>query len=614
MSKRALAVLALLAAGLSVYVFLFERSSVTSKERAERAGRVLVSFVRDKVDRLELERKGQRVVLEREAKEGELGGWQMRAPIKVKADDDAVDQLLGELEWLSARRTVTLTPEDEKRYGLSAPRYRVRFRVAGETHLLTLGHDDVHGESVYARIDRAPEGVVVPKTVIEALAHEPGHFREKQLFSDLTVSWAQKLTLTQGTEQTELTKEGGRWWLHASAPGRGYADGKRIDELLRALAELRAARYLEPNEQAAGAAALAQPERHIEVKVVPDETREDKSPKLLRLELAGPCSGHAGEHYARASAQGAAAVLVCLSDEALKPLALSREEAREGRLFGADPSAIERVELTRGADKQALMRAGEQWKLAAEAVDRDAVETWLADLAAARATRFVALSGFRERGSLLLELGEGKRERVAFGELDAAGELPVKRGDEPLLAMFPSSLFDRLEPTPKRFHSLEIWAAYQPSQVVRVEATAEGRARTLALEGTSWRALASSPQAAVDSERVRELVRALIDLRARAYVTDRERPAHGFTGVRPRIQLTLDKGGALSLELGASTERGAYARFDGSVIEVGSEVSPMVSELAGAPRPPPARPLPDARTESDDLLDDEHAQDDDHEH
>src|SRR5687768_12205482 len=106
MSKRAIVILAVLVLALGAYVLFFERTSLTSKELDERKARVLTSFVRAKVDRLEIQRKGRKVVLERDLKDGEdLTGFRMLEPMKVSADDDAVDQLLGELEWLSARRT-----------------------------------------------------------------------------------------------------------------------------------------------------------------------------------------------------------------------------------------------------------------------------------------------------------------------------------------------------------------------------------------------------------------------------------------------------------------------------------------------------------------------------
>jgi hypothetical protein len=589
MSKRGVIALSVVAALLLGYVLAFERTSVTSKELDERKARVLVSFVRDKVDRLELERQGKRVVLERKpAKEGELRAFRVTAPFEAPADQDVVDRLLGELEWLSARRTLEpLTPEDQKRFGLAAPRYRVAFTIGGARHQLEVGHDDVHGESVYVRLDRAARAYVVPKTLLEVLDHEPGAFRDKQLLPDLTVAWARRLVLTRAEGKTELSKEGERWWLNG-AP-RGYADGRRAEELLHGLSELRASRYVEAADLPRAEAALKRATLRVEVHVVPDEAREDKAAKSLGLEVADGCEGHAGERYARTFPSAA---LVCIRDEDVKPLLRSEMELRELRLLIAEASAVEKIELAGGGSKLQVEREGEKWKAPAPsgaAVDREAVEGWLAALAQARAVRVLPLTAFAERGSLTLDLAGDARERLLFGDLDGRGELLVKRGDEPLVLAFPASAHDLLQPWSGRFATLEVWAAHQPSEVQRIEARDEGRSRLLVVDGGAWRAqgAASTPASdagSIDSDRTRELVRALIDLRVRAFVSEQARPAHQIASTT-QLKLALAQGGSLSLELGGPTAAGAYARIDGKqVVEVERDTIAILRELAGGPR------------------------------
>ncbi|MDB4987084.1 MAG: hypothetical protein JWN04_2262 [Myxococcaceae bacterium] len=601
MSKRAILSLAVIALGLAVYVFLFERDSVTSKDRHARAGRVLVSFVRDKVDHLSVQRKGARVVLARKPLDDGLpGGFVVLEPFAAKADDSAVDQLLGELEWLSARRTLdALSSADAKTFGLEAPRYRVTFAVAGEEHVLAVGNPDVHGDSIYVRVDREARAYVVPKTLLEALDHEPGHYRDKQLYPELTVAWARKLELSERGQRRALVREQGRWWL-AETP-KVHADNARVEELLHALSELRAAHYLDASTDTD--ALFAVPALRLEVVVVPDETREDKQAKIFVLELAGPCAGHKGERYVRSSSKGAGTgLLSCVADAELKPFELADTSLREPRLFASEPSSVLRFVLTRGAEKLALARAGEGWKSegVAAPVDRAAVEAWLSDLAAARAHAFLPLSAFTERGRLTLELADKRSERIAIGDLNSAGELVVKRGDEPLLVSFSGSVFDRLQPTVDRFQALEPWSAHQPSEVVRVRAESGKLARVLTLEQGSWRS--SDAATSVDSERIRELVRSLIDLHAEAYLTTQVRPDHGFGSANPHVELTLSKGAPLSLELGAPTDRGGYALIDRQrVFEVKRELRALVNELAGGMRSetPAAPPEPADEEDSD---------------
>jgi hypothetical protein len=605
MNKRAVIVLSVVAALLVAYVAVFERGSLTSKELSEREDKVLPTFVRAKVDRLEIQRKGKSVVLQRDALEGgELGGWRMLSPTSEPADDDTVDHVLGELEWLAARRTLeTLSSGDVSKFGLDKPRYRVRYRAGGAEHTLVIGNQDVHGEGVYVRVAGEPHGYVVPKTLVETLDHDPLHYRSKEFLGEMTIAWAKKLELGSAStpaaagERIEVVKEGGRFWV--SGEPKVLCDAQAVDKLLRSLDDLRAKRFLEPDAAAAAVADLAKPARVAKLTIVPDQDREDREPMLVELQLGGACAGHDKERYARAGAKGAP---VCIDDEDAKAFEVSAAELRLARAFAAEPSSIERFELVQGAQKLALARDGEGWKAEGKvAVDREAVEQWLADLGKERALTFLAPGALKEQASLTLHLADDKTERVAVSA-PANGSVLVKRGDEPALVSFPAAFADLFVPSPKRFQALEPWAAQQPSEVTALEARDDKRVRAMTLADGSWKTSDGTP---VDTGQVRELVRALVKVRALSYVTEQPRAEHGLTPPRASLQLQLGADKSLRLDLGAETDRGAYARLDGgSVLEVDRDTVTRVRALAGtqpAPAPPPLE-----EGEHEDELDEEH--------
>ncbi|HEY6878306.1 MAG TPA: DUF4340 domain-containing protein [Polyangiales bacterium] len=582
MSTRALSILGVIAAMLVAYVLMFEHSSVTSKELADRAGRVLPSFVRDKVERITVQRRGVEVVLERKREADGLGALTLVAPLKAAADTDATDHLLGELEWLSARRTV----EDNGQFGVDAPRFRVSYLVGGDTHVLAVGKDDVHGEGLYVRVDREPKLFVVPKTLLEVIDHEPGYFRAKALFPELTVAWANKLELRQPAHVHSFSKQGKHWWLGEPSEQR-YADDKRIDELLHALASLRASRDVEPRDHEAARAALATPTLSILVSVVPDETREDKKALALKLEVGAACGQD--ERYARVDQR-----LVCIRNSELTPFELGELALAEPRLFRAQPNEVQRFVLARGKEQLAWKRDGSSWKSDVDApADGDAIESWLGDLAAARVLRTAPLAGFSAQGRLRLELVDDQFEEISYGAL-VDDALPVRRGEESLLVLFPGSVYDRLTPNRERFVPLAIWKGHQPSEVVSFEAQLQGKQRKGALVDGAWHT-----DGGVD--RVRGLVRELVNLEAVSYVTSQVRPEHGIG--QGKLVLGLRGGKSLSLELGAATDRGVYARSGGGVIEIGSATLALIAELAGGP------PAPMAEEE-----DDEHEGHDEEEH
>ncbi len=610
MSKPVILLLALLTAVLTAYVVVFERGSVTSKELATRSGRVLPDFVRDKVELVSVQRKGVTVAMARTRDSvGELGGWQLREPVLARADTDAIDPLLGELEWLSAKRTfASASDADLAQFGLDKPRYRLTYKVGNTSHTLLLGNQDVHGEGVYAKIADRPEAYVVPKSVLEPIDRDPGHFRDKHLFPNLVVAWERELSIERGDVRTVLSKDGEQFWLEGSP--RLHAVKKRAKALFELMEGLRATRYLEGDEAKAAEAALAAPTLRVKVETAPDQHREDKQPERLTFTAAGPCGTHADERYARAN-DGPP---VCTLSGDLVALEGEPTELRDPFLLTGDVRDVRGIALVVGERALTLTRDGDgaAWKgkggIAADAI---AIESWLLSLAAAEVKGYQPEQPLSKRGTLTLTRAGDKQEEIQIGPVTADGEQLLTRVGETVVTRWPPSVADRLEPIGGRFASLDVWASHQPSEVVRVDAEAAGQARTLELSDKGWR---TKGGAAVDVERVRVLVRELIDLHVRSYLSVRPRPALALDKPAARLTLALKDGKTrLTLALGATTERGRAAYIDGErVVEVAPEVEAVLAELAGA-RPAGSAPslAPKEEEEEDD---DEDAHGHDHVH
>jgi Domain of unknown function (DUF4340) len=611
-SKRATLVLAALVALLGVYIAIFERDSLTSKELGERKGRVLPTFVRDKVTRLTLTRAGKRAVLERAPPvEGEPSSWKLIEPARAEADSQTVDQLLGELEWLSARRVIDgASQQDRTAFGLERPSYVLGYRVAGDDHTLRIGKTDVHGESYYASLDAEPSVYVVPKTAVEALDHEPGHFRTKQFVGSIVTAWAQRIELRGPQGAVTLLKDGATWWVQTEP--KSHADAKLVSELVDKLDGLRAQRYLDGDGKRQALAALSGGERRsVELRVVPDEHREDKVPALFVLQFAGVCPGHPTERVARA---GDKADPVCVLADELAPFEADAQALRLARPFAADPSEVESLTLRAGASQLTLKREGENWTEPGQKPDREAVEAWLAELSAQRASGVLPVREIAADFTLALSLVGDKKLELRADLDEPAGRVLVRRGDEPALAVFAPALADLLQPFAMRFAGLSPWAAKQPSQVIGLDVRDGKLARKLTNEQGSWRTKAGAPPLKEDL-RVRELVRDLIKLRLLVLDAERPRSEHGLTPPGAALRFTLAQGAPpLSLELGAQGARGRYARVDGGPVAlVGAEVSRALLELAGGT--PPPLPQPEAGPPDEHLLDlDEEEHEHDHAH
>jgi hypothetical protein len=169
------------------------------------------------------------------------------------------------------------------------------------------------------------------------------------------------------------------------------------------------------------------------------------------------------------------------------------------------------------------------------------------------------------------------------------------------------------DPAPDRFATLEPWAAHQPSEVVAVQAREGAFNRSLSYGQGRWQAASAAPLSPEAELRVRELVKGLVKLRLRSYVTRQARPEHGLSSPRATMVLELKTEASkpaseLRLEIGAESEHGNFARLDGGkIVEVTAGVLEQIRELAGGPAMPAPTPLPQPEHALD-----EH--DHDHEH
>ena len=607
MSKRFVLVLAVLVAALGGYVVLFERGSLTSKQLEERKSKVLRSFLRDHVLRLTLTRSGVKLVLERAREsDGTLSLWRLTAPIVGAADQDAVDRLLGELEWLSPRRVLeNVGDADRAQLGLDKPRFRFGYRIDDQDYEAEVGGRDVQGDNCYLALRGERTVYVVPKTLVEALDYDVGHFRAKEFLGDITSAWAARLKLTRGAEQLSLHKEGERWWV-LNEP-KSLADEQRVRQLVAALDGLRALRFVERAGQAEALADLARASERIELDVVPDTHREDKAAQRFVLRLGGPCKGHAGERYAQAGDKGDP---VCVREEEIAQLLPPLPELRLTRLLGVEVSEIERIELATGPTKWVFKREGEKWLgEGGPAPDREAVEAWLRDLSTLRASELLPKIDKPTGTRLELVLASGQKLGLTAETSRTAAEVRVQRDGDGVALRFAPALADQLMLFARRFGALGLWPALQPSQVTGVIAQDGARTRALSLVEGGFRARGKGAEP--DPQRTRELVRDAIKLAAISIVAERARAEHGIEGSGRALTLELGQSKSVSLELGAdaTAPAGVYARVDRAyVVVLGAEARGLVAELAGG-----ERMLPEAGV-GEDEDEDARAHDNDHGH
>jgi hypothetical protein len=552
MSKRTTLVLAVLAAALAVYIVAFERHGLSSSELQGRAGRLLPRFVRDRVTELVMQpEEGKSIVLRRERDgEAQLGEWKLRKPIEAQADPDAVDSLLGKLEWAEPYRTLEgIGKADRKRFGLDAPRIELTYAVADEQHTLALGGDAPSGDGVYAQGDDPSKAYVVGTEVLEALDRDVGHFRSKDLLPGVDVRQARRVVLEHNSGRRVLERRDGRWWI--TVPNRAIASKTTVQDLLTALEELEAERFEaeEPSElQAFGLG-----EASTAVRIEGKPAGEQAEPWTRHVRIGGPCGSHEGERYARVEK----GPVVCVRAEALRMFERPASAFREARLLSLEETGIERVELEGASGRAELRRSGEGWELVSggskRSADPEAVSEWLTALQGVRAEKFVPLQdgasarGLEQPAAVVRMYGEGDEVRAVLKrgrtEQDAAW---AQRDDEPFALKLPAKAATLFETHPVRFQERQLIAEPDRAAVqLEVERSGGEGIERAVRDGQGWR-LQRPIHAPADSTILANLTRQVGSLEAKRFVAPRARPEHGLR--EPRYVLRARFEGAPSAE------------------------------------------------------------------
>ena len=577
LDKRTTIVLSVIAGSLLAFILIFERGTLSSSDLAGRRGHVLQRFLRDQVTQVELVRGDEEaIVLEREpleddAEEGAIADFRIAAPVDASADQDAVGSFLGALEWLTATRTLEgISDEDRARYGLSEPRFVVRFRVAGEQVALRVGGEAPEGQGIYVGVEGEDRAYVVGADFVESIDHDLSHFRDKALFPrDFYASDARAIRVG-GEVSVAFEKEGETWLVRE--PVQGWANRGAVDRLKRLASEATVARFVAEDASELRRYGLDHPWRDLTI-TRPDDARGTKTG---RLRVGAVCGEHGAERYALVSEGGP---VVCVLASALDALELEESGLRESRLLPLSADAVEGLVLEGpGGARIELRREDSEWQQVREgeapvSADGGAIAEWLGALRDSRAVAFEGIEGDAPghglgapAATLTIQRSDSDEDLVLrLGEVGADGAW-VRRGEEPAVVRFEASVAELLAATPLRFRD----RALVPEEAASAQAitvTSGGvDERAVRGQGGTWQLLA--PIAAeADRVVVRELARQVADLRAERFVAERPLAEHGLSAPTRTIAVRFADEGeearTVTLRIGAATEGGAFAQLEG---------------------------------------------------
>ena len=139
------------------------------------------------------------------------GEWEITAPIALKADAEAVDNLLFGVDALRAVAFVADQPRSLQPYGLDSPSIQVSF-IAPDTEPAVLLVGQVKGDNVYVKAQNAESVFLVKKPLLDLVGMGVAGLRDKQIL-DFDGDAAAKIVLKHGDVNLTCQKQGTNWRL-----------------------------------------------------------------------------------------------------------------------------------------------------------------------------------------------------------------------------------------------------------------------------------------------------------------------------------------------------------------------------------------------------------------
>ncbi len=215
--------------------------------------------------------------------------WELQTPTgKIKADAQAVDDLLFGIDSLEAATFVDDAVQNLASYGLASPSIEVAFTQLGEEKSAVLHIGDYTKDgTVYVKAEQSDQVARVQRTLIDKIAMGAAWLRDKQVL-DFHIDDAIRLTL-QGEESLTCQRLGTNWRL--TAPVKEEANNAEVNAIIYELDDLMADAYARSEPALTDAiTGFSAPQVQL--------TIELRNQKVYTLQVGNPTEA-SGRFYAR---------------------------------------------------------------------------------------------------------------------------------------------------------------------------------------------------------------------------------------------------------------------------------------------------------------------------
>ena len=593
MKARNTLLLLVIAAGLYCYMRFYESKQPTTQEAEEQSTHV-VQIDRDKIDGITITNNEARIALK---KRNNL--WEMDEPVKDRADDATVTQLLTSVDTL--QKETSIKPEagkdDIRSLGLAKPNVTLDLSGQDAPTEILFGKDTAIEGKEYIRLANSDEVDVVSTDLRNQLTKPADDFRDHRL-SDVSASQVTQVNIKTAAGEIELRKDHDHWGIDKPIKARG--DDAKIADLVAQTLNTKVNSFVPAEKAAAASSALNDAAGTLTF------TAEGVD-KPLVLQISKPMDKEA-EVYGKLSTRDAALVL---SGSVASILQTLPGDVRDHHLIRLDLDTVDRIHvIPAGAPEVLLARSGENWTIKSlndKMANSGAVQTMAGalqnqtvDFVSDVATDLpkygldqpqlkVAFSSYASENTAETKAGEEPLETILFGKREG-GNVYAKLDDEPFIVSVPASVLDNVFTDPLKWQDLAIYNL-KANDIVALDVTKDGQATlSLVKEKGNWKP--AKGDIALDTANVQSMVNTLATLRAAEWA-GATKPDQGLDKPAVTITFTTADKQTHTLKVGAPAGDywcGSAAGMDGTFLINRPDHDTLVADIlpAAAPSATPA--------------------------
>jgi hypothetical protein len=185
--------------------------------------------------------------------------WQLKSPIKTRADNSSVSSTLSKLEYGKANTVASENFDQPSRYRLSKPAYEIDLVIGDSRAQKRIIFSDLQNNLAYARdMSRAPV-FTVDSLFIKEINKSLFQLRYKKI-AEFDRDNADSVVVHQGDSLYVFTKDtNSTWFLNGNQKVKNW----KINSLLNTLDNLSAKKFLQENVSAPSQYGLSRPESKI---------------------------------------------------------------------------------------------------------------------------------------------------------------------------------------------------------------------------------------------------------------------------------------------------------------------------------------------------------------